>query len=116
MLIAKANNEPAIVEAMTEQQGANRGITDVQITKIKRPNSHSLRVIDYLFAQLQARLDDGRLTWQQIKDGCQIMQYLVPAKGYLIRSPGSYRVIKFLKLCALPRLEGSPYTLEAAFG
>ena len=116
VLIAKANNEPAMVEAMTEQQGANTGITDVQITKIKRPNSHSLRVIDYLFAQLQTGLDNGRLTWQQIKDGCQIMKYLVPAKGYLIRSPSSYRVIKFLKLCALLGLKARHIRLKLHLG
>jgi len=58
-----------------------------------------LQILNFLFRQLQTGLDDGTLTWQTIQDGCQILRYLVPGKGYLIRSPSSRRVIQFLTLC-----------------
>ena len=81
-----------------EQRQAPQAIEEQQLSKVKR-DSYSLQILNFLFRQLQTGLDDGSLTWPMIQDGCQILRYLVPGKGYLIRSPSSRRVIQFLTLC-----------------
>uniref|UniRef100_UPI0022E40793 hypothetical protein n=1 Tax=Aeromonas sp. QDB08 TaxID=2990480 RepID=UPI0022E40793 len=81
-----------------EEKQASKAIEEQQLSKVKL-DSYSLQILNFLFRQLQTGLDDGTLTWQMIQDGCQILRYLVPGKGYLIRSPSSRRVIQFLTLC-----------------
>ena len=81
-----------------EEMQAPKAIEEQQLRKVKR-DSYSLQILNFLFRQLQTGLDDGTLTWQMIQDGCQILRYLVPGRGYLIRSPSSRRVIQFLTLC-----------------
>ena len=81
-----------------EEMQAPKAIEEQQLRKVKR-DSYSLQILNFLFRQLQTGLDDGTLTWQTIQDGCQILRYLVPGRGYLIRSPSSRRVIQFLTLC-----------------
>lgn len=81
-----------------EQEQVPKAIQEQQLSKVKR-DSYSLQILNFLFKQVQTGLDDGTLTWPMIQDGCQILRYLVPGKGYLIRSPSSRRVIQFMTLC-----------------
>lgn len=87
-----------------EEAGSPTGVAGSEgraVSSRRKPDSHSLQVLRYLFTQLQNGLDNGQLSWAQIKDGCQILKYLVPGKGYLIRCPSSKRMIRFLTLCGL---------------
>ncbi|MGE6105634.1 hypothetical protein ACLHZT_18785 [Aeromonas veronii] len=81
-----------------------------------RPDSHSLSVLRYLFDQLQKRLDSAELTWDAVRKSCQIMKYLVPGKGYLIRCPSSKRLLIFLDLCRLLGLKARHIRLKLHLG
>ncbi|HHQ4588657.1 TPA: hypothetical protein ACSP19_002046 [Aeromonas veronii] len=81
-----------------------------------KSDSHSLMVLKYLFSQLQKNLDAGALSWEQIKQGCQIMKYLVPGKGYLIRCPSSKRLLSFLAMCHLLGLKARHIRLRLYLG
>ena len=65
----------------------------------KRPKvSHSLIVLRLLLSRIQDLLDQGKLSWETIRESCYILKYVVPGKGYVIRSPNIQRTSRFFEL------------------
>jgi len=71
---------------------------DAQASGQDKPASFSLQILHYLFDNLQKQLDQGQLSWEEIRTACHVLQYLVPGKGYLIRSPSRVQAANLLKL------------------
>lgn len=64
----------------------------------KRKESHSLIVLRLLLSQIHALLDQKKISWETIRQACYILKYVVPGKGFMIRSPNIQRTSRFLEL------------------
>ncbi len=86
------NLAPWIVRLIQEKQTT---VTDDS----KRPNeSNSLIVLRLLFSRIQDLLDQKQLSWDTIRLACHNLKYVVPGKGFMIRSPHIERTSLFLEL------------------
>ena len=64
----------------------------------KRKESHSLIVLRLLLSRIQALLDQKKISWETIRQACYILKYVVPGKGFMIRSPNIQRTSRFMEL------------------
>ena len=62
-------------------------------------HSHSQNILTYLLGKLQTALEQGQLDWDEIKEACRILYYLVPGQGFLLRVPDVRQADKFFALC-----------------
>lgn len=68
-----------------------------QDEKTQRQSS-SLRILRFLLERVQNKLDQKDLTWDVIQKACYNLAYVVPGKGFIVRSPGIKKTQYFLEL------------------
>jgi hypothetical protein len=73
---------------------------DVQenTTKKAKTESHSLIILRFLLTRLTEKLDNGELAWDMVRRASYILAFVVPGKGFLIRSPSIKKTRSFFEL------------------
>ncbi|WP_024873427.1 hypothetical protein [Tolumonas lignilytica] len=63
-----------------------------------KAESHSFKILRFLLTRLNEKLEQGGLTWDVIRNASYNLIYVVPGKGFLIRSPSIKRTQSFFEL------------------
>lgn len=67
-------------------------------TKKAKAESHSLKILRFLLTSLTEKLDNGELTWDMVRRASYILAFVIPGKGFLIRSPSTKKTQSFFEL------------------
>ena len=67
-------------------------------TKKAKAESHSLKILRFLLTRLTEKLDNGGLTWDMVRRASYILAFVIPGKGFLIRSPSTKKTQSFFEL------------------
>jgi site-specific recombinase XerD len=68
------------------------------MTEKMKAESHSFKILRFLLTRLNEKLEQGGLTWDVIRNASYNLIYVVPGKGFLIRSPSIKRTQSFFEL------------------
>lgn len=71
------------------------------LIKQTKEDSHSFKILRFLLTRLTEKLDQGTLTWDLIRSASYNLVYVVPGKGFLIRSPSIKKTQSFFELLLL---------------
>ena len=87
---------PNLAPWIVRLRQAEKNIESAKRKQIKE--SQSLIVVRLLFTRIQSLLEQKQLSWDTIRLACQNLKYVVPGKGFMIRSPHIERTSRFLEL------------------